>query len=295
MEPTQKKIGFIGLGTMGKPMAANIAKAGFALTVFDIREEPLAELAALGASVATSGQEVGESSDAVIVMVADYAQLKEVVFPPRGALGGMSRQSTLIITSTISPKDMEEVAAVAETHGMAVIDAPVSGGATKAEEGSLSLMVGGDEAVVRENEDVLQAIGEHVFHIGSVGQGQTMKLINQILVSANIVSVAEAMTMAKKLGLDLPKVVDIISKSAGDSFVLRTMAPRMVAGDFTPKSAVSIFTKDTGIIMNTGMALDIPLPVSSLSYQVYRMAEARGLSQQDVSSLVRLFEEFARL
>jgi 3-hydroxyisobutyrate dehydrogenase len=178
---------------------------------------------------------------------------------------------------------------------MAVIDAPVSGGATKAEEGSLSLMVGGDEAVVRENEDVLQAIGEHVFHIGSVGQGQTMKLINQILVSANIVSVAEAMTMAKKLGLDLPKVVDIISKSAGDSFVLRTMAPRMVAGDFTPKSAVSIFTKDTGIIMNTGMALDIPLPVSSLSYQVYRMAEARGLSQQDVSSLVRLFEEFARL
>jgi len=288
-----KKIGFIGLGLMGKPMALNIAKANFPLMVYDVREEPLAELAKLGAKVAKSAKEVGRESDIVVVMVSSYSQVKEAAFPPEGALGGMRSGSTLIITSTILPREVEEVEKIAKQSGVVVIDSPVSGGTSRAEEGTLTFMVGGDEEAMRNSQDVLQAMGQHIYHVGKVGQGQAVKIINQILVSANIVSVAEAMVMAKKLGLNLPKLVDIISNSGGDSSVFRKMAPQMIAGDFTTKAAVNLFTKDTGIIMKTGLELEVPLPISSISYQVWRMAEARGLGQQDASVLVKVLGEIA--
>jgi 3-hydroxyisobutyrate dehydrogenase-like beta-hydroxyacid dehydrogenase len=288
-----KKIGFIGLGLMGKPMALNIAKANFPLMVYDVREEPLAELAKLGAKVAKSAKEVGRESDIVVVMVSSYSQVKEAAFPPEGALGGMRSGSTLIITSTILPREVEEVEKIAKQSGVVVIDSPVSGGTSRAEEGTLTFMVGGDEEAMRNSQDVLQAMGQHIYHVGKVGQGQAVKIINQILVSANIVSVAEAMVMAKKLGLNLHKLVDIISNSGGDSSVFRKMAPQMIAGDFTTKAAVNLFTKDTGIIMKTGLELEVPLPISSISYQVWRMAEARGLGQQDASVLVKVLGEIA--
>lgn len=289
----KKRIGFIGLGSMGKPMAANIARANFPLTVYDVRPEPLAELEKLGAKVAKSAPEVGKESDTVVVMVADYKQIKEAVFPPDGALVSLKSGTTLIITSTIAPQHVEEVAKVASQSGVAVIDSPVSGGREKAEDGSLTLMVGGDEAVIRENEAVLKAMGKQIYHVGKVGQGQAVKLVNQILVCANIISVAEALVMAQKLGLDLPITVNVVSHSAGDSFVLRTMAPRMIARDFAPRSALNIFAKDSRIIMETALALDVPLFVSSQSYQVYHLAEARGLGGQDVCALFKLFGELA--
>ena len=288
-----KKIGFIGLGLMGKPMALNIAKANFPLIVYDVREEPLDELAKLGAKVAKSAKEVGRESDIVVVMVSSYSQVKEAAFPPEGALGGMRSGSTLIITSTILPREVEEVEKIAKQSGVVVIDSPVSGGTSRAEEGTLTFMVGGDEEAMRNSEDVLQAMGQHIYHVGKVGQGQAVKIINQILVSANIISVAEAMVMAKKLGLNLPKLVDIISNSGGDSSVFRIMAPLMIAGDFTARAAVNLLTKDTGIIMKTGLELEVPLPISSISYQMWRMAEARGLGQQDASALVKVLGEIA--
>jgi len=288
-----KKIGFIGLGLMGKPMALNIAKANFPLIVYDVREEPLAELAKLGAKVAKSAKEVGRESDIVVVMASSYSQVKEAAFPPEGALGGMRSGSTLIITSTILPREVEEVEKIAKQSGVVVIDSPVSGGTSRAEEGTLTFMAGGDEEAMRNSEDVLQAMGQHIYHVGKVGQGQAVKIINQILVSANIISVAEAMVMAKKLGLDLPKLVDIISNSGGNSSVFRIMAPQMIAGDFTARAAVNLLTKDTGIIMKTGLELEVPLPISSISYQMWRMAEARGLGQQDASALVKVLGEIA--
>ena len=290
-----RKVGFIGLGSMGKAMATNIARAGYPLTVFDIRKEPLAEMEKLGARVAKSAREVGEESDTVIVMVLDFQQVKAAVLPPEGALGGMRKGTTLIITSTITPQDVTEMESVAREHGISVIDSPVSGGRLRAEDACLALMVGGEEAVVKENEDVLKAMGSNVFHVGKVGQGQAMKIINQIMVSANIVSVAEAMVMAEKLGINLQTVYDVITKSSGTSEVLQRMGPSMIARDFVPKVTVDILIKDTGIIMDTVRALEIPLPVSSTVYQVYRMARGRGLGQKDAISVFQLLEEFAGL
>ena len=290
-----RKVGFIGLGSMGKAMATNIARAGYPLTVFDIRKEPLAEMEKLGARVAKSAREVGEESDTVIVMVLDFQQVKTAVLPPEGALGGMRKGTTLIITSTITPQDVTEMESVAREHGISVIDSPVSGGRLRAEDASLALMVGGEAAVVKENEDILKAMGSNVFHVGKVGQGQAMKIINQIMVSANIVSVAEAMVMAEKLGINLQTVYDVITKSSGTSEVLQRMGPSMIARDFVPKVTVDILIKDTGIIMDTVRALEIPLPVSSTVYQVYRMARGRGLGQKDAISVFQLLEEFAGL
>ena len=290
-----RKVGFIGLGSMGKAMATNIARAGYPLTVFDIRKEPLAEMEKLGARVAKSAREVGEESDTVIVMVLDFQQVKNAILPPDGALGGMRKGATLIITSTITPQDVTEMESIANEHGISVIDSPVSGGRLRAEDASLALMVGGEEAVVKENEDILKAMGSNVFHVGKVGQGQAMKLINQIMVSANIVSVAEAMVMAEKLGINLQTVYDVITKSSGTSEVLQRMGPSMIARDFVPKVTVDILIKDTGIIMDTVRALEIPLPVSSTVYQVYRMARGRGLGQKDAISVFQLLEEFAGL
>ncbi len=290
-----KKVGFIGLGSMGKAMATNIVRAGYPLTVFDIRKEPLAEMEKLGARIVKSAREVGEESDTVIVMVLDFQQVKNAILPPDGALGGMRKGATLIITSTITPQDVTEMESIANEHGISVIDSPVSGGRLRAEDASLALMVGGEEAVVKENEDILKAMGSNVFHVGKVGQGQAMKIINQIMVSANIVSVAEAMVMAEKLGINLQTVYDVITKSSGSSEVLQRMGPSMIARDFVPKVTVDILIKDTGIIMDTVRALEIPLPVSSTVYQVYRMARGRGLGQKDAISVFQLLEEFAGL
>lgn len=288
-----KRVGFIGLGVMGKAMATRIIRAGFPLTVFDVLKEPLAEMEKLGARAARSAREVGEESDTVIVMVRDYQQVKNTVFPPDGALGGMGKGATLVVMSTVTPQDVLEVASVARQHGVSVIDSPVSGGRTRAEEATLALMVGGNDAVVKENEEVLKAMGSNFFHVGKVGQGQAMKIVNQILVSANIVSVAEAMVMAEKLGLDLQTMYDVITRGAGSSEVLKGMGLQMLKRDFSPRATVDIFVKDTGIIMDTVRALEIPLPVSSTVYQIYRMARARGLGPKDATSVFQLLEEFA--
>jgi len=291
----KKKVGFIGLGTMGKAMATNIARAGFPLTVFDVLKEPLSRMEKLGVRIAKSTRDLGKESDTIVVMVRDYQQVKDSVFPPDGALEGMRKDTTLIITSTITPQEVVEVENVAYQHGVSVIDSPVSGGRIKAEDASLALMVGGDDAVIKENESILKAMGNNVFHVGKVGQGQAMKIVNQILVSANIVSVAEAMVMAEKLGINLQTMYDVITRSAGTSEVLQQMGPQMLARDFTPRATVDILIKDTGIIMDTVRALEIPLPVSSTVYQIYRMARARGLGPKDATSVFQLLEEFAGL
>ncbi len=288
-----RQIGFIGLGSMGKPMAANLVKAGYPLTVFDIFPEPLAELKEMGAKIAGSARETGEASDTVVVMVPGYSQIKDCVLSPDGVLSGMRPGSTLIITSTLSPAEILSVEKITRQKRVNLIDSPVSGGYIKAGEGTLTFIMGGEDEVVKENRDILEVMGTSVFHVGKVGQGQSVKLINQMLVSANIMSVAEAMMMAEKLGLDLPTVAEVVGKSGGDSFVLRSMGPAMISRDFTPRAAVTIFTKDTGIIMDTAREMNVPLLVASTAYNLCRMADARGFSKEDVTSVIKVFEELA--
>jgi len=288
-----KRIGFIGLGSMGKPMATNILKAGFPLTVYDIRKEPLAEMEKLGANIVNNVQEVGEISDTVVVMVLNYPQIKEVVLPPGGVLGGMQNGSTLIITSTISPLEIVEVEKVASQSGVAVIDSPVSGGHERAVDGTLVLMVGAEERIFKENELLLKAMGKRVYYTGGVGKGQTVKMINQLLVSVHHVATAEALVMAKKLGVDLKALHDIISNSLGDSAVWRMFGARMIARDFEPKGAVSTLAKDSRIIMQAAVELGTPILVSSIAYQVLRIADSKGLSEKDSASIITIFEDYA--
>lgn len=292
-EVKSKRIGFIGLGTMGKRMATNILKANFPLIVYDVREEPLAEMERLGARVAKSAKEVGKESDTVFIMVLNYPQVKEAVLPPKGALAGMQSGATLIITSTISPKEVCEVERVANKSRVAVIDSPVSGGPKGAEESSLALMIGADDEILKENKDILKLMGK-IFHVGAAGQGQAVKMINQLLINANIVAVAEAIMMAKKLNLNFQVLMDVITNSAGDSFAFRHFAPLMKAGIYEGKSgAIDTHTKDSRIIMEVGTELEVPLWISSIPYHLFRIAASRGLNRQDATAIVKVYEEYA--
>ncbi len=288
-----KRIGFIGLGSMGKAMATNISKAGFSLTVYDIRKEPLAEMEKIGVKVAKSAKELGQQCDTIVVMVLNYPQIKEVVFPPGGVLGGMKNGSTLIVTSTISPLEIMEVEKMASQHGVEVVDSPVSGGHERAVEGALVLMVGAGEKAFKENEPLLKAMGKHIYYTGGVGKGQTVKMINQLLVGAHQVAAAEALTMAKKLGMDLKVLHEIISNSVGDSAVWQMFGPRMINRDFEPKGAINTMSKDMRSIMQTAVDLSTPIFISSIPYQVFEMAESRGLGGKDVAAIITIFEEYA--
>ncbi len=290
-----KKIGFIGLGSMGKAMAANLIKEGFSLTVYDVREEPLIEMERLGAKVAKNFKEVGEKSDVVIVMVLNYPQIKQVTFPTEGVLSGMQSGSVLIVMSTISPLEIKEVDKVAQQCGVSVIDSPVSGGQERAIDGSLVLMVGAEEQVFNNNKNILEAMGQHIYYTGIAGNGQTVKMINQLLVGAHQVAAAEALILAKKLGVDLKLVHEVICNCAGDSVVWRLFGLRMIARDFEPKGSVNTMSKDSRSVVETAIKLGVPTYVSSIPYQIFRLAESRGLGSKDVASIITIFEEYAEI
>ena len=289
----KKRIGFIGLGSMGKAIATNLIKANFPLTVFDIREEPLLEMKKLGAKVAKSAKEVGQECDTVVVMVLNYPQIKQVVLPPEGLLSSMRKGSTLIVTSTISPLEIMEVDKAAQQYGISVVDSPVSGGHERAVKGTLVLMVGAEEKVFKDHEYILKAMGKYIYYTGGVGKGQTVKMINQLLVGAHQVAAAEALVMAKKLGMDLKVLHDIISNSVGDSAVWRMFGPRMIDRDFEPRGAINTMTKDLRAIMQTAVELGTPILVSSITYQVLNMADSRGLAEKDCAALITIFEDYA--
>ncbi len=290
---SKKRIGFIGLGSMGKAMATNILKAGFPLTVYDIRKEPLAEMEKLGADVAISLKELGKKSDVVVVMVLNYPQIKQVLTPPEGLLGEMRRGSTLIVTSTISPLEIVEIEKMAKQHGVSIVDSAVSGGHERAVKGTLVLMVGAEEKLFKENEPLLKSMGEHVYYTGGVGKGQTVKMINQILVGAYQVAAAEALVMAEKLGMDLKVLHEVISNSLGDSAIWRMFGSRMVSRDFEPKGAINTMSKDMRTIMQTAIEIGAPIFISSIPYQVFEMAESRGLGRKDCAAIITIFEEYA--
>ena len=296
MKPAkEKRVGLVGVGAMGKPMALNIMKANFPLTVYDAREESLAEMREFGAEVCESASDLGKGADVVVVMVRTYPQIKQVVFPPEGVLSGMRSGSALIVMSSISPLEIKDLEKVAGERGVSVIDAPVSGGRKGAQDGTLTIMVGGDAKVIENQDDILKAVGKNIYHVGEVGHGQAFKMINQLLVAANIVSVAEALILARKLGLDLSLLLEIISNSDGDSRVWRTRVPRILNNDLRSGGALNILVKDTRTIMDTGMALKSPLLISSVACQLYQWAESRGLGELDDEAVFQILEEFAQI
>jgi 3-hydroxyisobutyrate dehydrogenase len=276
-------------------MAANLARAGYACSVYDINPAPVAELAALGARPAETVAEVAAVSEAFITMVVNDAQMRAILFEPGDAAQALPRGATVIGMSTMSRGFVQEVAARLEPLGIAYLDAPVSGGEVGAQAGQLSIMAGGPVEVFERCRPVLDVLGANIYHVGArVGDGQAVKMINQLMVTVHNAVAAEALVLGARLGLDQAMLLEIIGKSAGNSWVFSNRGPRMVERTFTPpKSALHIFVKDLGFVVDTADALGYPLVMGSAAHQLYKMAAAQGLNNLDDSIMIVLAEQLA--
>ena len=285
-----KKIGFIGLGIMGNPMATNLMGASYQVTGYDIDQDAVNAMVEKGAGQASSPKEAAESADAIITMVPDDQIVEEVVTGKDGALEGMSKGAILVDMSTISPSTAMRVAEKLEENGMEMLDAPVSGGDVGAMEGTLSIMVGGKQEIFERMLPVLQKMGKNVNHVGDHGAGQVAKAANQIIVALTIEAVAEALIFAKKSGVDPKRVRDALMGGFAQSRVLDLHGQRMLDRNFEPGGRVRLHKKDTEIAMSMAKELGMYLPGTSLVSQLWNTVAAHGGLDWDHSSLVKVLE-----
>ena len=288
-----KRIGFIGLGLMGSGMSMNLLKAGFPLTVWNRTKSKMKPLTDAGAKGAGSPKEVAEASDIVVCIVTDSPDVEEVLLGPEGAIHRARPGAIVIDMSTISPSVTRRVAEELGEKGVKMLDAPVSGGAIGARDGTLSIMVGGDEAVFEECLPVFEAMGRTVTHVGGNGMGQTVKLVNQILVGTTMLGVAEALMFAKKSGVDLEKCHQAVSGGAAGSWQLTNNGARLLRGDHEPGFKVKDYLKDLRLIMEAAAEMKMPLVETSVVHQMFRSLEAEGLTQKGTQAVIRAVERLA--
>jgi len=290
---SKKRIGFIGLGAMGKPMAKNLIKAGYALTVYDLNPQPMKELADLGAKRAGSSAETAGDVDVIITILPACEEVKAAVLGEEGVLQGARKGAALIDMSSIAPHTSKLVAAEAFTRDLKFMDAPVSGGTIAAEKGTLTIMVGGDKELLDEHTDILEVMGKTIYHVGDIGMGETVKMINQVLVGVNIVAIAEAFVLGTKLGADPEVLYNVIRNSAGNSFLIDNRVPNYIfKGDFTqPGFALDLLLKDVGLAVDSAKINKVPLFLTGQAFQYLSMASASGLGKKDLSSVIEMLEK----
>lgn len=284
------KIGLIGLGIMGKPMAKNLLKAGYELVVNDRNQASIDEVVAAGASYATQA-EIGESCDVVLTMLPNSPQVKEVMLGDDGVAAHMKAGSTFIDMSSINPVASKEIAAVLEAKGIDMLDAPVSGGEPKAIDGTLSFMVGGKQEVFDKFKDLLGAMGASVVRCGDVGAGNTTKLANQIIVACNIQALAEALTLAQKAGVDPELVFQAIRGGLAGSTVMEAKAPMMIAGNDKPGFKIDLHIKDLNNALDCAHTVGSPLPMTAAVQEVMQWLHNNGCGQNDHSAIVKYYEK----
>ncbi|MRG27496.1 MULTISPECIES: NAD(P)-dependent oxidoreductase [Laceyella] len=290
------KIGFIGLGIMGKSMARNLHRAGFEVTVWNRTAAKMAEAKAeWGAHLAVSPKDVAVRSDVVITMVGDTPDVREVVTGEEGVLAGARPGTVLIDMSTISPEATRELAELAAEKGVAMLDAPVSGGDVGARNGTLSIMVGGEEEVLEKVRPVLEAMGKTIVHCGPIGAGQTVKACNQILCGLNLLGMVEALAFAKKSGVDLEKMIQVTSQGAGGSWALANYGPRVVKGDLDPGFSVRFQQKDLRIVLAEAERMELPLLGTATVQQLLRAVQAHGGNEDGTQALVRVMEQLGNV
>ena len=290
----QGEVGFVGLGIMGRPMVRNLMKAGYSLTVYDIVATSMEEMATDGAKPASSAKEVAEKASAVITMVPDSADSEAAILGSNGVLEGASKGAVIIDMSSIAPSMSQKIAAACEAKGVDFLDAPVSGGEPGAVAGTLAIMVGGKKAVFDPQLELLNAVGGSIVLCGDYGAGNTTKLANQIIVAANIEAVGEALTLAKKAGLDPNVVFEAIKGGLAGSTVLNAKAPMMIAGDFKPGFRIRLHQKDLHNALLTGKELGVPLPVTSLIQQMLGALINDGKGDDDHSAIANFIEDMAK-
>jgi 2-hydroxy-3-oxopropionate reductase len=288
-----ERIGFIGLGIMGKPMARNLIKSGYSLVVHNRSRASVDELAAEGASTASSSREVTERADVVITMLPDSPDVEQVVFGPTGVAEGMRAGMLHVDMSTISPATARRVHEAMRERGVLCLDAPVSGGEIGAKEGSLSIMVGGEKTAFDRALPILQAMGKNIVHAGGPGAGQVTKACNQMVVGLTIQAVSEALTLARKAGVDPARVRDALLGGFAQSRILDVHGKRILERSFQPGFRIRLHRKDLGIALQTGREMGVSLFATAQAAEMMDALMAQGKGDLDHSALALLVEQLS--
>ena len=292
-----RTVGFVGLGIMGLPMAKNLVDAGYPVVGHNRSSDPTEELVEYGGEDGGSPAGVAERSDVVLLCLPDSPDVQRVVLgdeeEENPVVDGLSEGMTVIDHSTISPTVAEEIAGELAEQGVTMLDAPISGGESGAIEGTLSIMVGGDEDALDEQRDILEVMGSTVTHCGPAGAGQTTKACNQIVVAAQMVGVSEALVFAGQAGADLEAVVDAISGGAAGCWTLDNRAPNMIQGKFDPGFFAQYQYKDLRIATDAGEAFGSPMPQTELAHELYKSMVQNGMGRDDNSGVMQVLEMLA--
>lgn len=293
--PNNLRLGFIGLGLMGKPMAGHLLKAGFLLTVHNRSQAAVDELVAAGAKKASSAQEVALVSDIVFSCLPDSPDIEKVVLGKDGILEGARNGLIVVDHSTIKPATARKIAAELSKRGISFLDAPVSGGQVGAQNGTLTIMVGGDAEALEKAKPAMQAYGKSITHIGASGAGQVAKCCNQIMVAAQMAAMAELLIFSRKADVDPRKVVEAIRGGAAQCWTLDTKPDRLFAGNRQPGFKAYMQAKDLHIVMDSAKELKMPLPATTVTTELYDEMLKMNLGELDNSALVAVFEQMAGL
>jgi 2-hydroxy-3-oxopropionate reductase len=289
------KVGFIGLGIMGKPMAGHLIAAGYELTVHNRSQAAVEALVGQGASKATSPKEVAQNSDIVITMLPDSPDVERVALGENGLLAGAHDGMIWVDMSTIAPSVTTSVGEALATKGVKCLDAPVSGGDVGAKNATLSIMVGGEEATFNTVKPLFDVMGKSAILCGPLSAGQTVKACNQILVAVTIAGVSEALTLGAKAGVDPLKIVQVLSGGLARCGVLENRGERMVNGDFDPGFRIRLHYKDLNIVQKTGNDFEVPLPVTSEVFELFKTAMVKDRGELDHSGLLTIVEDMANI
>jgi 3-hydroxyisobutyrate dehydrogenase-like beta-hydroxyacid dehydrogenase len=286
-----RRLGFIGLGAIGAPMAKTLVTSGFQLSVFDILPERMRPLVETGARGASSPAEASENAEAIIIMVMNASQVEDVLFGDDGAVQALAPGSAVIIMSTIGPERVGTLAGKLAESGLRVLDAPVSGGPARAEKGDLLVMVGGAQDLLDEARPVLETMGSTVVHCGeSPGAGQAVKMVNQLLVGIHLAAAGEALAYADALGLDPRFVFEAVKKGAANSFMLEHRGDSMLSGDFAGGSKLEILIKDVDLAVEAAKKHGFRAPLASVANEIYQQASELGLGDEEDAGVIRIFQ-----
>jgi 3-hydroxyisobutyrate dehydrogenase len=289
----KERIGFIGLGIMGRPMARNLMAAGYPLTVWNRSRPGIDELVGQGAAEAAGPRAVAEHSDVVITIVGDSPDVEGIALGPGGIIEAGREGLVFVDMSTISPAVTRRIAARLGEAGVEMLDAPVSGGEPGAINATLSIMVGGPEATFERCRPIFQAMGRTIVHCGPSGSGQTVKLCNQIAAALNNLAMCEALMFAAKMGVDPRKMVEAVSAGAATSWAIQNLAPKVLARDFRPGFKVAHQQKDLRLVLEAADEQHLPLPGAALAHQLFAAIEADGLGGEGVQALAKALEKLA--
>jgi L-threonate 2-dehydrogenase len=285
-----QRVAVIGLGSMGYGMATSLKRAGFAVTGCDVSTEAVARFVKDGGAGAKTPAEAAEGADIVVSVVVNAAQTETILFGASGAAETMAKDSVFVSSATMDPDIARRLAKQLEATGRHYLDAPISGGAQRAAQGELTVLASGSPAAFARARPALDAMAAKLYELGdAAGQGAAFKMINQLLAGVHIAAASEAIAFAARQGLDIRKVYEVITASAGNSWMFENRMPHVLDGDYTPRSAVEIFVKDLGIIQDMARNARFPVPVSAAALQMFLMTAAAGMGRDDDASVARMY------